>query len=200
MRFICALKKMQTCKVFQRKISVKLVSAYFYSLISLLILSGCGFQLNTNEPQLILNAKSISFKEVQNQTFSPGIEHKVKQKLNALFQANGNIRLASPRYSDLNLSINIQNVNQSVSDYSVQTVNYYKHFFTIKAQIKVEDSRTQKRQTQTENKKALSFSISGSKEVQSTDKTLSSFAINKATQEAAENLVQQIYNRLTSNF
>lgn len=172
----------------------KKIGYSFCCFLIILSLGGCGFKLNRQQPALPRGAKLLAFGEVQNQTFFPGLDMRVKQNLATQFGGEKNIRIVPLYVAEQVLSIQIKNNAVKKMEYSLEEGGLIEFEFHINAQYSLLDAKSQ----------TFIFKeipISGTyhlKKNQSTD--LDEFETHQGTLQASENLSEAIFRALTSEF
>lgn len=108
----------------------------------LLFIQGCGFQLNRNKIQLPDLADSIAIAKIENKSYVPRLDIKLKSYLIDRFNANS-ITVSGVGEADLALSFSIQSMSLSRDEYSLDDSGQnYEFKFVISGVLNVFDNRT----------------------------------------------------------
>ncbi len=157
------------------------------------VISGCGFQLNRNKLQLPNQAQSISIAKIENKSFVPRLDIRLKALLIEKLSTNL-IALKSVSQSDLVLNFVLSTFSSSQSEYSLdETGQTYEFQFNASGELTVFDNRTDKFILNRELIKS-SYSVI----TQAAD--LSSTEVEEAREEVLNSLSQVIAEKLTDNF
>lgn len=108
-----------------------------------LFFSGCGFQLNRNRVRLINGAASVSIFQIENGSYTSGLEIDLKNELIGELKQRS-VALSGPRRADLVLSCEILSLKIDKSKYSLDTetdVQTYRFRFDIEGRLTVLDNR-----------------------------------------------------------
>jgi len=119
-------------------------------------LSGCGYAMESQ--QLWNNAKTISIDIVQNKTEKGGLDIQVKSVVRELLSNRPNVRLASPRESDLSLEITLTTfqIDRSVD---ITNTNISHLSYRLGGSIKLRDNRAPEKSPPLRNVSVVSSTI-----------------------------------------
>ncbi|MDT8445552.1 MAG: LPS assembly lipoprotein LptE [bacterium] len=158
----------------------------------LILLGGCGFQLNRNQVGLPAGARHISLAEVSNQTFIPRLDIDLKQRLAGLF-SRASVPVKSVQAADLAFKVVIVNSTQSREDLAEFNGQTYRFVVIHTALLSVTDNRTGKMLF---DKAPVDgrFDFETQSTQLTTDQTL------EARRKALDQLAQGLANKLTQNF
>lgn len=158
----------------------------------LVVVGGCGFELNRNQLGLPAGARSLALLEVDNQTFVSGLGLQVQQELSGLFTRAG-VPLKQPKRADLALKVEITSSQRHREDLSEFDVTSYRFVFIHSAKITLIDNRTE--QTLFDG-----APLDGRFDLETNATELSNTEIREGQRFALEQLAEKIAQKLTQNF
>lgn len=163
-------------------------------LFFLIILAyGCGFQLNRNRIQLPDQATSLAISKIINHSYVPQLDLKLRELLFERFNRDS-VKLSSAAGADLVLTISINSLSMSKSEYSLDdSVKTYDYNFSAKGTMSVYDNRN-------ETYLISNKSLSGSYSIKTEATDLSASEIDEGREEALNSLGNQIAQNLNDDF
>ena len=169
------------------------VNALFPLITILLVVTGCGFQLNRNRIRLPENARSISIDKIVNNSYVPRLNVYLRDLLDGKFVQNS-IVVTSAQSADLDLKFNIESMNVTRSDYSlVDNTQTYAYLFSIQGRLTV--SHNLKQSTLINN-----LLVIGSYSLKTEAQDLTSTESDEGRYKAVVDLSDKITAKLTQNF
>lgn len=183
------------------KAQLLILSRYFRAVKPLLIVlmvlaisvSSCGFRLNRNQITLPENARSISLENIENKSYTPGLDITLKSLLIDRFSRNS-VSIQPGQAADLSLLFQISSAGYSRHDYALDnTTKSYEFIFAVSGSLSVVNNSLEEHLI---SGQVLSGSYSFKTE--STDLTITE--VSDGRLKALESLAEQILNKLSQNF
>ena len=169
------------------------VNALLPLLLILLIVSGCGFQLNRNRIRLPDNSRSVSIDKISNNSYVPRLNIFLRDLLDEKFAQNS-ILITSAQSADLDLAFIIDSIVVTRSDYSlVADTQSYEFLFNIQGKLTVSN---QVKQSVVIN----NLLVNGSYSLKTETKDLTSAELEEGRFKAIIDLTDKIIAKLTQNF
>lgn len=162
-------------------------------IIAAVFLTGCGFQLNRNRVTLPDNARSISLQNIENKSYTAGLDLLLKEQLIDRFSRNA-VNIKAVQTADLSLQFQITNSRYSRSDYALDSsVKTYVFVFTISGRLSVVNNI--KNSTLFKNQ-----SLSGTYSLKTESTDLTQTEISDGRLEALGNLAEKIVTKISQDF
>ncbi len=178
----------QSCSQYLKRM---VTSFLFCSL--LFVVSACGFQLNRNNLQLLSKAQSISISTIENNSFVPRLDIRLRALLIEKFNSNL-VPIKPVNQADLVLNLVINTYELKQDEYALdETGQTYEFKFSVTGELSVFDNRTERYFLRQE---ALTSSYSVT--TQSAD--LTSSEVNEAREDLLKALSETIAGKLTDDF
>lgn len=183
------------------KAQLLIVSRYFRAVnpvLTILVVlaflyTGCGFKLNRNRITLPADARSISLQQIDNKSFTPGLDILLKEQLLDRFSRNA-IKLLPPKNADLLLRFQITTTQHFRHDYALDNATKsYEFVFSVSGRLTVIDNRDQTNLFQR-------IQISGNYSFKTENPDLSQTEISDGRIKVLETLADKIVNKLSQNF
>ena len=169
------------------------VNALLPLIIILLVLTGCGFQLNRNRIRLPENAQSISIDKIVNRSYVPRLNVYLRDLLDEKFAQNS-ILVTSAQSADLDLAFNIESIVVNRSDYSlVNNTQSYEYLFNVQGRLTISNNLKQS---------ALinNLLVIGTYSLKTESQDLTSTESDEGRYKAVVDLSNKITAKLTQNF
>ena len=169
------------------------VNAHFPIILILLVISGCGFQLNRNRILLPDNARSISLNKIINNSYIPGSNIHLRDLLEEKFGQNS-IVVTSVQSADLDLTFTIESIQMVRSDYSLTGgTQSYEFLFSVRGRLTVTNRI---KQSVFINRQQITGSYSLKVETQDLTQSIS----EEGRYKAMVDLSNKIVSKLTQSF
>lgn len=162
-------------------------------IISVILLSGCGFRLNRNQIVLPDNARSIALQPIENRSYTPGLDILLREMLLDRFSRSG-VEIQPAQTADLSLRFQIDTARYVRRDYALSSgAKTYEFLFSVSGKLTVT-----RKSGSTPHFNGEPITGSYSVKTESTD--LTSTEITDARYEALENVADQIAGKLSQRF
>jgi len=154
---------------------------------------GCGFKLNRNRITLPAGARSISLQQIENKSFSPGLDVHLKDLLLDRFSRNA-INVQPSQLADLSLVVRITAAQHYRHDYALDAATKsYEFIFTVSGDLSVFSNVDKTSLFQ-------NIAISGTFSQKTASPDLSQTEVSDGRMDALENLADSIVSILSRNF
>ncbi len=162
-------------------------------IVLVIFLPSCGFKLNRNQITLPDNAQSISLQSIENKSYTPGLDIRLKELLIDGLSRNA-VKIQPSQTADLSLLFQIDSAQYSRSDYALDnTTQSYEFIFTITGKLTLISN----------SKKTHIISgqrLTGQYSLKTDATSLSQSEIADSRLETLESLSEQILNKMSQDF
>ncbi len=110
---------------------MKSVLIFVYFIVTSVMITSCGYQLEGTNPKLPTGAESLAILPIQNRTFQTGLETRLMRNLRQLLRNNSSVRLSNIQNADLVLDIQLKALNTKQTSVSADG-------FTVELQLVLE--------------------------------------------------------------